>query len=488
MKAEDNGISVDEGGLFRTTIYRPNLRLVAESTQNKQAKYEKIFAFLRRDPDATIIYVTLQEQAESLAGDLVQNGFKAEPFHTGLQTNIKTQLQEEFMRRDDLVVVATIAFGMSIDKADIRNIVHLDLPYSLEGYSQEIGRTGRDGKLSQCLFYLYQEDFYIKENFARGDLPSRTSVYNILSSIFSSQNINRKVGETIDFSHYQQSQELDIRPNTLSILNTQLELHCGLIRATTATFSSYSYIKKPAYYDFSRSENSAAMGAINTYSVAKIKWCHIDVEHTARLRGIPRADIVRKLQDLNDRDAIELKTSGVINIYRILQELPKNSNQFNTITNDLYAQIQEREQRDLARVQQVVDLITGQECYSRPLAKHFGDDLPNGNTNCGHCTWCETHKRVVIYKTPVLPVNSHPVKVLLKSVQAREDSQFLARIAFGITSPRWTNMRLKDKSAFASMDGCDFLDLLDVFTWICDKDEHETSKAVASISARKIRT
>ena len=132
-------------------MYRPNLRLLAESAKTKQDLYPKLFALLWSNPGPSIVYVTLQKQTEALAADLTAQGFRARAFHAGMETSTKTQLQDDFMRSDDLIICATIAFGMGIDKANIRNVVHFNIPSSLESYSQEIGRAGRDGKTSNCM-------------------------------------------------------------------------------------------------------------------------------------------------------------------------------------------------------------------------------------------------------------------------------------------------------------------------------------------------
>lgn len=104
---------IDESeGLFRTSTYRPNLQLLAESGKTKKELYPSLFEFLKKNQGATIVYVTLQKQTEDLAAELRPKGFNARSFHAGMDTGTKTRLQDEFMKSDDLVIVATIAFGM----------------------------------------------------------------------------------------------------------------------------------------------------------------------------------------------------------------------------------------------------------------------------------------------------------------------------------------------------------------------------------------
>lgn len=202
--------NIPQSGLFRTSTYRPNLHLYAQAYETKKESYPKLRMFLKAHPGPTFIYVTLQKQAEELAEQLSNHQFKARHFHAGMKTEEKMDCQDAFMASDDLIIVATIAFGMGIDKANIRNVIHYDIPRSLEGYSQEIGRAGRNGLDSQCMLYLCAEDFHIRESFARGDLPSNASVAGLLREVFAAQPSPAPESQ-IEANLYQQSKQYDIK-------------------------------------------------------------------------------------------------------------------------------------------------------------------------------------------------------------------------------------------------------------------------------------
>ena len=442
-------------GVFRTSAYRPNLNLHARAVKTKQDKYPLIFQFLNENPGPTLVYVTLQQQSVQLAADLREQGFDAEAFHAGMKVDAKAEVQDKFLANHIRVVVATIAFGMGIDKPDIRNIVHFDLSSTIEEYCQQVGRAGRDGKTGNCMFYICPDDRYIRENFARGDLPSRKSLKGLLIDIFG-EHTAKSVGDTFKTSHYVQSRDYDIRQSPLATIYAALELRFGLIRAITPEYSEYKFAATPVYFARMKTERSPAGNAIYTNAAKKSKFHHVDVNGIVSRTGLPRVDLVRKLNEMHDTGLIELKAGGIEQKYRILQPLPRTDPALDALVDDLHADLSRREADALRRTQQVEDLVTGDQCLALALAQHFGMGLPGGKIKCGHCTHCLTGRRVVMPPKQPRKADLAGIKRILAACDVRDDPRFLARIAFGIKSPRVTQLKMDKHPVFMTLADHDF--------------------------------
>jgi ATP-dependent DNA helicase RecQ len=461
---------IAESDQVQLSFHRPNLALRATPALEND-KRAILLDRLRGDPAApTIIYGTRQETAESLAAFLKREGFPARPYHAGLRAETREACQEAFMSGEAPVITATIAFGMGIDKADIRRVIHYNLPKSLENYTQEIGRAGRDGQPSTCELLACADDLRVLENFIYGDTPSPNAVRRVLDQIL-------KAGETFDLSLWELSGTNDIRPLVINTLLTYLELD-GYIAATSPFYTTYKlkFLRTPAQvllgYDERRKKFLRALFA--TGSEARL-WTTINIDDAAMALHTDRQRIVRALTHLETHGDLVLQASGVRQGYRRL----KQPDDFDTLTERLQKLFLRREQQDLDRLQQVLAYAETQGCLNQHLLAHFGEEMPEP---CGHCFNCTNPSELRAPSSELRPAEA-PEFALSRSefeaIQNLLDEKIaplrtprqLARFLCGLTSPATTRAwftplgskrkaRLTTHDAFGLLVGHPFADIL----------------------------
>ena len=296
--------AIPEEAAVVTGFYRHNLNLSIMPVRSADRDALLLKRLAKRPPGPTIVYVTLQKTAEQVAALLEREGFPAEAYHAGMDSEVRNAVQDRWMASDKGIVVATIAFGMGIDKAAVRYVYHYNLPKSLESYSQEIGRAGRDGIKSTVELLACPEDVPTLENFAYGDTPTEASLKSLLDDLLSR-------GPEFDLALYALSNQHDIRQLVLRTALTYLELD-GVFHQGTPFYAGYE-VKPlvPLSEITAKFEGRHAEFVRDLFQFAKrgSVWYALNPDEAAEALGVERRRVVRALEYLEEKELALLKVA-----------------------------------------------------------------------------------------------------------------------------------------------------------------------------------
>ena len=437
-----------------TGFYRPNLEIWTTPVPAPDRDRLLLDRLNSREPGATIVYVTLQKSAERVASLLDNGGHPARAYHAGMETDERTSVQEWWMSSDRNIVVATIAFGMGIDKANVRYVYHYNLPKSLESYSQEIGRAGRDGGPSIVDLFACAEDVPVLENFAYGDTPTPRALGSLVEHIFAQS------GE-FDVSLYELSVRYDIRQLVLRTALAYIEL-LGFLKQRTPFYGSYKIKTLVSLSEIvGRFSGERAEFIRNMFSQAKEgrTWYTLDLASAAEKMRQDRSRLVRAVEYLDQEGLVELQVADVRQQYSIIRT-PADVAELASV---LAKRFERREQQEIGRVAQVLDLVLRDGCQTNALVGYFGQvrEAP-----CNHCTWCRTHTAQQLPKLrPLAPLPADLNVSGFTSMRneyrdALGEPRQIARFLCGLTGPALTKHKLTRHSLFGVFEDRRFADVL----------------------------
>ncbi len=454
-----DAFAIAQDDFIQTGFYRPNLTLRFSPALDPLKALKKRFS--ERPVGTAIVYVTLQKTAEYVAKSLADAGFSVRAYHAGLKDEERHGVQEWFMESDQAVVVATIAFGMGIDKAGIRYVYHYNLPKSLENYTQEIGRAGRDGKPAVCELFGSGRDLIVLENFSYGDTPDPGAIAGLVERIINEE-------ERFSLSVYEIANEFDMRPLVVNTLLTYLELE-KIIESTGPFYTSYKFFPlRPSAEMFAQfdAQRVAFLQAMFACARKAQKWFTLDVDEVIDKLAVPRERVVSALNYLKDLGELELQVAGARRGFKMIRRLPEQE------VKELAIRLQERfmlrEKNDIQRLKEVVSFVGHHDCRTKYLLGYFGEEHPG---NCGHCEFCLKGSSGTDMLTRDQPVEiSAAAGELIKATlaaghQALASLRQQARFFCGIRSPMTSRSKLTGHDAFGVLSGMPFME---VCQWLED--------------------
>jgi ATP-dependent DNA helicase RecQ len=440
--------------IVQTGFYRGNLDLsvipVAEVDKQSQ-----LVQLIQRQSGSGIVYVTLQHTAELVAQFLCRNEINAQAYHAGFDNDKRQGIQNDFMQSRLQVVVATIAFGMGIDKADIRFVLHYDLPKSIENYSQEIGRAGRDGQPAMCITLANLDGLNTVENFVYGDTPELQGIEYVVNNI--RQELSRDQGQQGSQAQWEMqvnslSTASNIRQLPLKTLLVQLEI-IGILRPLYAYFADFKYKflqDKQQILQRFEGERQTFLEAIFANTQMKKVWGSLNFDSLYQAYGADRNRVVKAMEYLQELNLIELETKLITDVYQVdVQKLADTE-----LAHSLYHYFADKEQKEIKRIAALVRFFELDRCLSSNLSRYFDDQL--APEMCDHCSVCRNQVAKLAYSQhPAMPAIEEmraAVQGLDKHLSGKSDyrltTETYCRFLTGMSVPLFARNKVRQLPGF----------------------------------------
>ncbi len=434
-----------------TGFYRSNLKLIMKPTGVKNRLSQLLQALQNNPDDHTIVYVTLQKTAETVAKYLHQNHIKAQHYHAGMKADERQQIQNQFMQGQVNCIVATIAFGMGIDKTDVRRVIHYDLPKSIENYAQEIGRSGRDDKTATCEILANNDSLQVQENFVYGDTPELTAITQLLNQVKSCQNQNSHENYW-EIKLTTLSNELNIRPLPLKTLLVYLELE-GIITPKFTYFEEYAFksiSNTEVILGLFQGERQNFIQAVFDHCVVKKTWTYVDIQAIMNNYKADRGRILAALEWLDEQGYLELQAKMAVERF----DVTKSDFDAVSTSEKMYQLFLNKEQNEIKRIHHMISLFESDHCISKQMTMYFGDQ--QAPDSCGHCSVCISGSADFQSKTELTALVSMNFKSLTQQFEATigdaKSTHNTTKFLCGIHTPIFTRLKIRSLPNFGCLE------------------------------------
>ncbi len=377
-----------------TGFARPNLQMAVIPSQNGQ-KLEHILNFLITNPEigSGIIYAGTRSKTDEIMELLMDNDIKAVAYHAGMDSSSRDWVQEQFMSGMAKVVVATNAFGLGINKKDIRFVIHHDLPGTVEAYYQEAGRAGRDGLPSFCLLFYHQQDRYLREFFIKGDNPEPRMIIEIYDFILRRAELEVDTNASILVTYAEISQNLSESVPEMAIGTALkiLEKEGYISRPNEKTSSSFLKANKPlAEIDASISKRSKSQKeiweklAVKYATELETGW-EFSPEEVSVVLKVKKDSLIRAVKKLAEKDLVEYKPpfrGTEIKVLKIVEPEDMNLD---------FKALKDKAARAYEKLNEMEAYVYHTGCRQEYILNYFGDMKAEP---CGKCDSCSRAQKI----------------------------------------------------------------------------------------------
>ena len=411
-----------EKNVFHMSYERKNLAYIVRKATNKR---QQLIHILNAVKGCAIVYVRSRNRTKEIAELLLSNGISALAYHAGLDNITRDERQKEWHDDRVRVMVATNAFGMGIDKPDVRVVIHFDCPDSLETYFQEAGRAGRDGKKSYAVLLYHDGDEQKLRKRIADTFPEKDyirSVYEHLAYYYQI-GIGSGQGSTFDFN-------IDKFCHTFKHFPVQTESALSIL--TRAGYIEYTdehdnqarvhfIINRNDFYRLdalSQNETNVITVMLRNYGGMFTNFVYIDQAFIAQKAGLQsQQQVYMILKNLADKRILQFvpqsKTPQIT--YTVRREAPERL----IISKEVY---DDRKKQYVKRIEEVLNYATNSHvCRSRQLLRYFGETR---STDCGQCDVCIEHRSDYLSEKSLKPVKEQ-IKALLADGERHHVTELL---------------------------------------------------------------